>query len=107
MPSPVITSAAVVLCTHAGSATPSAPSPRVSVLGSPVISQMAPWLIAGCTFPPPPVANGPCVSASWTTAAARVTVSGQPVLVQSGMSICAPTGTPLIVSVVQPRVSAQ
>jgi hypothetical protein len=31
---------------------------------------------------------------------------GQPLLVQSGQSICTPTGTPLIVTVTQTRVSA-
>jgi hypothetical protein len=65
-----------------------------------------PYVVAGCTLPPPPAANGPCVTAQWITGTTRVTSNGQPLVVQSSQAICAPTGTPLIVAVTQTRVSA-
>jgi hypothetical protein len=36
----------------------------------------------------------------------RVLAGGQPLVVQSSSSVCAPTGTPMIVAVTQARVSA-
>jgi len=66
----------------------------------------APYVIAGCAFPPPPVANGPCVTAQWITAATRVTSNGQPLLLLDSQAICTPTGTPLVVAVTQTRVTA-
>jgi hypothetical protein len=35
-----------------------------------------------------------------------VLAGGAPVVVQSGVAVCAPTGVPLMVAVVQPRVIA-
>jgi hypothetical protein len=35
----------------------------------------------------------------------RVTSMGQPVLLQDSIATCIPTGTPLLISGVQPRVS--
>lgn len=106
MPGPILHVGATVLCAHAGQAQPTAPNPRVSVAGQPSVTMAAPWLIAGCTLPPPPGANGPCVSAQFVTAATRVTSNGQPLLLQDSQAICAPTGTPLTAVVVQTRVTA-
>lgn len=97
---------ATVICSHGGQATPTAPSPRVMVSGQPVTTLAAPYVVAGCALPPPPAANGPCVTAQWVVGATRVLAGGQPVLVQSGQAICAPTGTPLQVLVTQTRVTA-
>jgi hypothetical protein len=66
----------------------------------------APYVVAGCTFPPPPGANGPCVTAQWVNGTTRVVSNGQPLVVQSSQAICAPTGTPLVIAVTQTRVSA-
>jgi hypothetical protein len=63
-------------------------------------------VVAGCTFPTPPAANGPCVTAQWITGSTRVLSNGQPLVVQSSQAICAPTGTPLIIAVTQTRASA-
>jgi hypothetical protein len=41
----------------------------------------------------------------FVTAATRVTAMGQPVLLQDSQSVCAPTGTPLLPTVLQPRVT--
>ena len=95
-----------VLCAHAGQATPTVPNPRVTVSGQPTVLLSAPYVVAGCTFPPPPAANGPCVTAQWLTGTTRVLSSGQPLLVQSSQGICAPTGTPLMIVITQTRVSA-
>jgi hypothetical protein len=106
MPGFLLHVGATVLCSHAGQATPTVPNPRVTVSGQPTVLMTAPYMVAGCTFPPPPAANGPCVTAQWLTGTVRVTSNGQPLLVQSSQAICAPTGTPLIITVTQARVSA-
>jgi len=97
---------ATVLCSHGGQATPAANIPRVLVSGQPVIVAGTPYVIAGCALPPPPAANGPCVTGQFTTPATRVLAMGVPVLINTSPSICAPTGTPMIPAVVQPRVVA-
>jgi hypothetical protein len=106
MPGFLVHVGAQVLCSHAGQAQPTVPNPRVTVSGQPTVLMTSPYVIAGCTFPPPPTANGPCVTAQWITGTTRVTSNGQPLLVQSSQGICAPTGTPLLILVTQTRVSA-
>lgn len=106
MPGFLVHIGAQVLCSHAGQATPTAPNPRVTVSGQPTVLLTTPYVVAGCTFPPPPAANGPCVTAQWLVGTTRVTSNGQPLLVQSSQGICAPTGTPLVIIMTQTRVSA-
>jgi hypothetical protein len=106
MPGFLVHVGAQVLCAHAGQATPTAPNPRVSVSGQPTVLLSTPYVVAGCTFPPPPTANGPCVSAQWLVGTTRVTSNGQPLIVQSSQAICAPTGTPVMIAATQTRVSA-
>ena len=105
MPGPLLHLGATVTCSHAGQATPTAPDPRVLVGGQPVVTIASPYVVAGCTLPTPPTANGPCVSAQYVTSATRVLASGQPVLLMDSQAICTPTGTPLFHVVVQPRVT--
>jgi hypothetical protein len=95
-----------VLCAHGGQAQPTTPNPRVTVSGQPTVTMTAPWMVAGCTLPPPPAANGPCVTAQFVSAAVRVTSNGQPLLLLDSQAICAPTGTPLLVTVTQTRATA-
>ena len=104
MPGFLLHQGATVLCAHAGQATPTAPNPRVKVGGQMVVTQPTIYTVAGCTLPPPPAANGPCVSAQWITGALRVKVGGMPVLLQDSQAICAPTATPLTIVVTQVRV---
>ena len=87
-------------------AQPTAPNPRVRVLGQPVVTQAAPYAVAGCPYNIPAVVPvpQPCATAQWVTAAARVKVMGQPVLLQDSRAVCAPNGTPLTVVMTQPRV---
>jgi hypothetical protein len=95
---------ATILCAHGGQAQPSAPNPRVKVMGQPVVTQAFPHTVAGCSNPPPPANVGPCVIAQWVSAATRIKVMGQPVLLQDSSAVCTPTGTPLNVLVTQVRV---
>jgi hypothetical protein len=106
MPGFVLHVGASVLCSHAGQAQPTTPNPRVMVSGQPTVTIAAPWLIVGCALPPPPAANGPCVSAQFVTAATRVTSNGQPLLLFDSQAICVPTGTPLLVVASQMRATA-
>lgn len=106
MPGFLLHVGAQVLCSHAGQATPTVPNPRVTVSGQPTVFLSTPYLISGCALPPPPAANGPCVTAQWLVGTTRVMSNGQPLLVQSSQAICAPTGTPLLIVATQPRVSA-
>jgi hypothetical protein len=104
MPGPILHFGATVLCAHGGQAMPTAPVPRVLVSGQPVATIVPPYVVAGCPFPP--VSGGPCVTGQWVVGAMRVLAMGQPVAIQSGVAVCAPTGTPLLPVVVQPRVIA-
>lgn len=103
MPGPVLHLGATVMCSHGGSATPTTPFPRVLVSGMAVVTIASPYVVAGCPFVPPG-GNGPCVTAQFTTAAARVLAGGQPLLLQDSVAVCSPTGTPLVPTVVQTRV---
>ena len=93
------------MCVHGGQAQPTAPNPRVTLSGQPSVLVTAPYVVAGCTFPPPPAANGPCVTAQFITSALRVTSNGQPLLLLDSQAICAPTGTPLLITLTQTRVT--
>ncbi len=104
MPGFLLHVGAMVQCVHGGMALPVVPDPRVRVSGQPIVTQPAPYTIAGCAFPPPPAGNGPCVTAQWITAALRVKSNGLPVLLQDSQAICIPTGTGLIISQCQVRV---
>jgi len=106
MPGFLLHVGATVLCSHGGQAQPMVPNPRVTVSGQPTVTMTAPYVVAGCALPPPPAANGPCVTAQWIVGTTRVLSNGQPLLVQSSQAICAPTGTPLIIAVTQIRASA-
>jgi hypothetical protein len=106
MPGFLIHVGASVLCSHGGQAQATMSNPRVTVSGQPTVTIAAPWMIAGCAMPPPTAGNGPCVSAQFVTAAARVTSSGQPLLCLDSQAICVPTGTPLLITATQTRVTA-
>ena len=106
MPAQILHLGATVLCSHGGQATPTVPFPRVTVSGQPVVTIAGPYVVAGCSMPPPPAGNGPCVTGQWLVGTTRVLAGGQPLVVQSSTSVCAPTGTPMIIAVTQVRASA-
>lgn len=106
MPGFLIHVGATALCSHGGQAQATVPNPRVMVSGQPTVAMSAPWMVAGCALPPPPAANGPCVTAQFVTSATRVTSNGQPLLCFDSQAICAPSGTPLLIVASQMRVTA-
>lgn len=106
MPGFMLHVGATVLCSHGGQAQATVPNPRVTVSAQPSVTMSGPWVVAGCALPPPPAANGPCVTGQFVTAATRVTSDGQPLLLLDSMALCAPTGTPLLIVATQTRVAA-
>ncbi|MGD9091224.1 MAG: hypothetical protein PVF74_00140 [Anaerolineales bacterium] len=104
MPGFLLHVGAMVQCAHGGMAQATVPNPRVKVMGQPTVQQAAPWAVAGCVFPPPPVANGPCLVAQWVMGAMRVKSMGMPLLLQDSQAVCTPTGTPLMIGTTQTRV---
>ena len=104
MPGFLLHVGATVLCAHGGQAQPTSPNPRVRVGAQAIVTQPAPYVVAGCALPPPTAGNGPCVSAQWISAAVRVRAGGMAVLLQDSQAICAPTATPLNIVVTQIRV---
>jgi hypothetical protein len=105
MPGFLLHLGAQVQCSHAGQALPAAPNPRVTVSGQPTVLMTTTYTVAGCTFPPPPNGNGPCLTAQWVTGALRLTSNGQPLLLLDSQAICAPTGTPLLIVQTQIRAT--
>lgn len=103
MPGPILHLGSTVTCSHGGQAMPAAPFARVMVSGQPVVTQTSPWVIAGCSFVPP-AGNGPCVTGNFIVAATRVLAGGAPVVLLDSVSICTPTGTPMLPVQAQTRV---
>jgi hypothetical protein len=106
MPGFILHSGAVVTCLHGGQAQPTTFSPRVTVSGQPIVVQATPYTVAGCTLPAITSGAPPCVTAQWVSASLRVKSMGVPVLLMDSQATCIPTGTPLLIATVQPRVSA-
>jgi len=104
MPGFLLHLGATVLCSHGGQAQPTVINPRVLVNGQPTVTLATPYVVAGCALPPPPAANGPCITGQFVSAATRVTSNGQPLLLLDSQAICAPTGTPLLIVMTQTRV---
>jgi hypothetical protein len=102
VPVPALHLGAVVTCTHAGPATPTAPFPRVLLTGQPVVTLTSPYVITGCAL----TGTGapPCATGQWLTGAVRVLAGGAPVATMAGASTCIPTGTPLLPLTAQTRV---
>lgn len=104
MPGPVLHLGASVLCMHGGTATPTAPFPRVSVSGQPVVTLATPHLVAGCALAS--TSTPPCVSGQWVVGSTRVLAGGTPLALATGSAVCVPTGTGLLPVAHQLRVSA-
>lgn len=104
MPAPILHLGATVLCSHAGQAMPTAPFPRVTVSGQPVVTITGPYAITGCALTGSP--TPPCVTGQFVAGAARVLAGGAPVAVMTSPSVCVPTGTPMQPVASQTRVLA-
>jgi hypothetical protein len=102
MPAPALHQGAVVMCSHAGSAQPVAPFPRVLLSGQPLVTLASPYVVTGCALTGTPAP--PCATAQWLTGAIRVLAGGTPAAILTGGSTCIPTGTPLLPVTAQPRV---
>jgi len=107
MPGQILHQGAVVQCAHGGRAVPPSTYPRVLVSNMPVCVQQVPHLVAGCALPPPPAANGPCVTAAWMSGSLRVRAGGvMPLVLFDSRATAAPSGTPLFAVSTQQRVIA-
>lgn len=104
MPGFLLHQGATVICVHGGQAMPTAPNPRVTVSGQPIVTQSAPYTVAACPFVTPGGTPNPCVTAQWVTAATRVKAGGVPVLLQDSQAVCTPNGTGVNILVTQARV---
>src|SRR4029450_5818631 len=91
MPTPALHLGALVLCTHAGPATPTAPFARVLLSGQPVVTVGSPYVVTGCALTG---SAPPCATGQWISGAVRVLGGGLPVATLTGASACIPTGTP-------------
>ena len=88
-----------VMCTHGGQAMPTAPNPRVKLMGAPVPMSAAPFTVAGCPMViPPPAGPGPtpCIMGTFLppTMTLRVKSMGQGLLCQTSMTGTAVTTPP-------------
>lgn len=106
MPGFLLHAGATVTCSHAGPAQPTVPNPRVMVMGMPSVTMAAPFVVVGCGLPAITSGAPPCASATWISAALRVTSNGQPLLLFDSQASCIPTGTPLLILATQTRVTA-
>jgi uncharacterized Zn-binding protein involved in type VI secretion len=106
MPGFMLHLGATVVCSHGGPAQPVASNARVLLSGQPAVTIATHYAVTGCALLPPPASTGPCQTAQFVTGASRVTIAGQPALLQDSRSICAPSGAPLLVSTTQTRVTA-
>jgi len=105
MPSPLLQQGAIITCSHGGTAQVTEVNRRVLVGGQPVITLPGDCVITGCPLPPAHGASG-CQTGSFITATSRVTSMGQRLVLQDSLSVCAPTGTSLLVPACQSRVLA-
>jgi hypothetical protein len=110
MPGPVMQVGGVAICPHGGQISAITTNTRVLVGGTPATLQTDTYPVAGCAFTVGPTPQ-PCLTTQWVMVTTRVTVMGQPLVIQGGMGLClgptqAPQGPATIVST-QPRVVAQ
>ncbi|MEE4279083.1 MAG: hypothetical protein V2I82_11505 [Halieaceae bacterium] len=110
MPGPVYHVGATAICPHGGQVTTISSNARVLVAGMPAATMADVSTVAGCAFQLPGPTPSPCLTVRWLVPATRVTVMGQPVLLQTSANLCqspaqAPQG-PASVTVNQTRVVA-
>jgi hypothetical protein len=67
------------------------------------VTLATPYIVAGCALPPPPAANGPCVTAKFVSSATKLLSNGVPLLLLDSQAVCAPSGMPLVITVTQTR----
>jgi len=97
MPGFLLHVGATAICPHGGQVTIIPSSPRVLVSGQAVATLADTTLVAGCAF------TVPCVKVQWIAGAVRVTVGGQPALLQTSPGLCQsaeqiPQGPPTVIA---------
>ena len=103
MPAPALHLGALVMCSHAGQATPLLPFARVLVSGQPVVTIASPYTVAGCALTGTP--SPPCLLGLWSSGATRVVAGGFPVATMTGSSSCLLSGAPMLPLSSQLRVT--
>lgn len=101
MPGFLVNAGTTVLCAHGGKVQAPPAPPRVKVMGQPVATQGAPYMVSACGQPLP---APKCAVAQWVSGAVRVKVMGQAVLLADSKAIATPTGAPESVIPAQTRV---
>jgi hypothetical protein len=110
MPGPIYQVGAVAMCPHGGQITVASSDARVMVGSAPAVLVSDMGVVAGCAFTVPPGKPQPCATVQFLVPATRVTVMGQPVLLQTSSGLCLsadgiPAGPPIIATT-QVRVVA-
>src|SRR4051812_2613651 len=105
MPGSIMHRGALVLCKHPpGNAAPDQTDARVTVSGQEIMTVERTYTVTGCFL------NGtnspPCTKARWLTGAQRVSASGLAVAIDSGLSQCVTSLSPLDPKMFQTRVVA-
>ena len=101
---PILTTASTVACPHGGIALLATTDTVARVDGAPVLLQTDVHPVAGCPFAPG--TYSPCLSIRWVTGAARTSVGGVPVLLQTSVGLClnaaqVPQGAAVVLQVQQ------
>jgi hypothetical protein len=109
----IVNTTATIQCTHAASVSITTSNTRVKVDGAYAALKPDLFSVSGCPFQVP-IGTGtkpqPCVSIEWITAATRVKVGNDPVLLMTSTGKCKsgeqiPQGTPTVTQT-QSRVKA-
>jgi hypothetical protein len=102
---------ATAICPHGGQISVIPTNARVTAGGQPVAVLADTFLVAGCAFTVPPSKPQPCMKVQWLVPATRVTIGGQPAILQSSSGLCLsadqiPAGPPNVL-VTQVRAQGQ
>ena len=101
----LLTQNATIQCMHGGQAQPSVTNSHVKVDQQAIVTQDCSYTISACSYQVGQ-AKVPCVTAQWTSAAARVKAGGVPVLLSDSQATCTPNGTGVNIIMAQTRVKA-
>jgi hypothetical protein len=82
VPGFLVTKATAMTCSHLAPVQIVPTQTRVLAMGAPVATVPSQLLVAACPFPPSGTPH-PCVLVRWANVAGRVTVMGQPALLQA------------------------
>ena len=88
MPGMLLHVGASATCPHGGQVSIVSSNSRVTVSQQAVALANDQFTIAGCSFTVPPNKPQPCMTVQWLEPATRVTVTGQPVILQSSTGLC-------------------